>query len=481
MEVTVATTQLATREIARNHYPRLEHLWKWREATEKPTAFEYVHLPDDGQEFLKPTAEMLTRELQDAPEESRSRAIIHFKMGDKAFAEWRYKDAASAYLASGAAAQSLSAHLACGVAKIMVSELRAAVELFEAGRVRSQKRQLTRFEAAFGINLGQAYSDLGEMERARRALEMAHALSRKMEDASLEMLSLVRRGLCCFIRGEYEKGIGHCDCALEIARMEKDPIARARALFARGALLMARGKFKEAEENLRAGMDESKQVERSYIAARLHTQLASLYLLQGKGAMAADTAERALEISRRLTHAQGEAKSLALLAIIYLATDQKTRAIESFRQSVESDRRTDYRRGVARSSLEWAKMLLQQRKWDEVRGLLRQVKELAETTGHRMMFLDSASMLAMLSMDSRENERMGQLKKYMETCRSAGLSGLEIMVLQYMGSAWASVGQFDAAEEHYRMALKRCQQIGAHFDPQFPGGTSDISSFSICT
>jgi len=202
----VATNQLATRETVRNRYPRRGRLWKWREEMGDPTAFEHVHLPDDGQEFLKPTAAMLTRELRDTPDEHRSRAIAHFQAGDRAFVERHYRDAVSSYLASGAAASSLSAHLACGVAKIMVSELRAAVELFEAGRVRAQTRQSTRFEAAFGINLGQVYSDLGEMERSRRALEMALALSRKMKDVSLEMLSLVQRRLCSFTRGEYGEG-----------------------------------------------------------------------------------------------------------------------------------------------------------------------------------------------------------------------------------------------------------------------------------
>ena len=202
----MATNQLTTNETVKNRYSRLDHLWKWRESTGKPTVFEHVHLPDDRQEFLKPTTEMLSRELRDAPDECRGQAIAYFQVGDRAFAEGHYRDAASAYLASGAEASSLSAHLACGVAKIMVSELRAAVELFEAGRVRAQTRQSTRFEAAFGINLGQVYSDLGEMERSRRALEMALALSRKMKDVSLEMLSLVQRRLCSFTRGEYGEG-----------------------------------------------------------------------------------------------------------------------------------------------------------------------------------------------------------------------------------------------------------------------------------
>ncbi len=61
-------------------------LWAGRRRAEESADFEHVHLPDDGQEFLKPTVGMLSSELQDVAAGKRERALACFREGDRAWA-----------------------------------------------------------------------------------------------------------------------------------------------------------------------------------------------------------------------------------------------------------------------------------------------------------------------------------------------------------------------------------------------------------
>ena len=110
-------------------------------------------------------------------------------MGEERFKNWQYRDAAESYQASHEVFESLLALLARGVALMMVSELKEAVNVFEEGRNLSQTRKAARLEAAFEINLGQV-NDLGEPDRSQKALKGARDLCKEIEDAVLEAMAL---------------------------------------------------------------------------------------------------------------------------------------------------------------------------------------------------------------------------------------------------------------------------------------------------
>lgn len=426
--------------------------------------FDRIHLPDNGQVFLKPKVELLIAEWYNNPKKKEQQAISYYQKGEEMFAEWRYRDAADYYRASGDIVESMTAYLAGGVALMMVSELRKAVKMFETGCALAQKKKVVDVETAFRINLGQAYCDLGKSECAQKELEEAVNLSRQIGEDQLELLSLVRMGLFYFLRGKYDRGIQQCRYAEEKAWERKDLAFLADVLFCQGVLLMAKGRFKSAEERLLRGINYSENIDHSYITIRLLTQQTSLLLLLGKEEKAKEIAERALFLCRKFSHPQGEARCSELLAEIYLSSGDIARGLEFFERAVEINRQTEYRHGMVRASLAWARMQLRQGQFEKSRSLAETAHELANQTGHRSLFLESATLSVMLSTDWGEMEKVFRLEQLLEKSILAKLPGMEILILKNLGSVSMATEQRDTAMEYFQVALDRCQEIDSRFE-----------------
>ena len=70
-------------------------LWPFGRHTRKPTIFEHVHLPDEGQEFLKPSLAMLIQEVEGSPDPRHEEAVAHFQTAEEKFESWQYRHAAA--------------------------------------------------------------------------------------------------------------------------------------------------------------------------------------------------------------------------------------------------------------------------------------------------------------------------------------------------------------------------------------------------
>lgn len=244
-------------------------IWPFRQDTEKTAVFEHVFLPDEGRELMKPSARGSARELREIGGEQIDEAISHFQVGEKAFHERRYREAAASYFASYETIESLSACMAWGVALMVVSELREAAGVFETGLRLAKERQVARFEAVFGINLGQVCNDLGEPDRALEALKRARNLCQEAQEPVLEAMALRHLGIVMFVQGAYDEGMRFSDCAIQIAHDSKDQMNGASALFVRGVLLTAKGLLMEAENALLEGVKCLRDIKDSYIAGLL--------------------------------------------------------------------------------------------------------------------------------------------------------------------------------------------------------------------
>ena len=195
----------------------LSALWPFGRRLGKAVDFEHVHLPDDGKEFLKPPLKMLLQELEKASAPQQKEALAHFRVGEERFKNHQYRDAAKSYQASYEVFKSLSALLARGVALMMVSELKEAAKVFEEGRNLSQTLEVTRLEAAFGINLGQVCNDLGEPDRSQKALTGARDLFRESENAALEAMALRHLGMTFLTQALYNEALACCEEAIQIS------------------------------------------------------------------------------------------------------------------------------------------------------------------------------------------------------------------------------------------------------------------------
>ena len=364
-----------------NYFPVV---WPSNRDSEESTAFERVHLPNDGRELLKPPLKLFKRELHSVSARDGDQSITNFEAGNKSFQEQHYRKAIEFYRTSGEAATSLSSLLAQGVSLMMVSEIRDAVHVFEVGRVLARRRQAKRFEAVFRINLGQALIDLGEAERSREVLEGARNLSRRVQDPFLEATALGHLGLLSFVYGLYDEGLEYCDLALKTTQEESSCLRYAGALFVKGVLQMARGDLQEAENVFRQCIDES-AIQDSHTEIRIFQQLTLLHLLRGRVREAKESLELSFRIIERITYPQGEARSLGLLALIHFSTNEVELGHATFERSLELDRRTGYRCGEIRQCLAWGKKTFsrdREGKLEPFFGMPRSLRKQPVKAGH---------------------------------------------------------------------------------------------------
>ena len=441
----------------------LQRFWPRRQRAVEALSFEHVDLPDDGQEFLKPTAAMLVEELRDAEPADRDRALAHFLEGDRLFKKRRYEEAARTYQVSGLTVATPSSLMAQGVVLMMVSDLRAGASAFHKAVKQAKLHHASRMEVASSVNLGQACGDLGEGKRAKRVLERALQLSQAIKDIPLELLSLVRLALNSFSLGEYHEGIQYCDHVLSIPHKLTSPLVRAKTLFAKAVILIGGGEIETVAPVLQEGARHAESARPSYVAVRVRALLASLHMLQGQMDEATNAANCALSMCRRLCNRQGEARCIGLLAVISQSAGHPTRGLEYFNNAVELTRQLQYRRGVARLHLEWAHFQLLQGNPKAARTAYQEAENTAGAIGHTALLLDSTCMATVLS-DIGGEEKISRLQECAEISRSATLPAIEILVLRHIGSLYAAMGRLDEAISQLQMALQRSQRIGRRLE-----------------
>ena len=426
----------------------------------KSRIFEQVYLPDEGREYLKPPLGMFIRELSSIQGEKRTRAICYFWKGDRAFRRSKFREAAISYLNCCKTLDSNCGSMAHAVALMMTSELRRAIEVMETGRNVARVRLEKLLEAAFDINLGQAYNDLGEPDRSRDALTTARRLSHEIGNRSLEAMSLRHLGLTLFVQGSYDEGIKCCERATQISHDDRDALENASTLFVKGVLLMAKGELEQAEDVFLGGIDQLGDLKCSFTEGRIWVQLAYLYLIRGRRQEAKNASENALAIFQRISNAQGEARSWGLLALCHFSDGQPERCPQIFDRALELDRKAGNRRGEIRLQIMRAKLCLQQQQFSDAHVLLRDSDKLAKEVGQIIYQLEAVPLLAIMAGDMPEDERISILKNCLDLSKSANVPTAQIQIHRYLASVHISLGQVNDAVARCNEAVALSQKIG---------------------
>ena len=434
--------------------------WPSGRRTKKPAEFVHVHLPDDGQEFLKSSPAMLIQELGGASGSEQKEAAVRFREGNGRFKNCQYRDAARLYRASFDVSESLSALLAQGVALMMVSELKQAAEVFEEGRILSRQREAGRFEASFGINLGQVCNDLGEPGRSRKALEEARELSAEIDQPALEAMALRHLGTTFLTQALYDDALATCEEAIQISEEVGDKTSVGHVLCNKASFLASRGNLNDSEEVFRQCLTLGRETEDPYVLGRVHTNVANLELIRGNAEEATLAIEKALDIHRGIGYAQGEARNLGTLALLQISQGNRDVGDQCHKNAVKIDRRLGYRRGEIRELFTMARLHLQDAQVDEALQLLRSISDLAKKIGHPRIQTESSVLIAYLLPDISIEERVSVLEGHLESRPSTDGPILQILVSNILAGAYAELGLFDNAIGSCQWAVSESRNIG---------------------
>ena len=451
----------SSKPIAKNNWSHsIKKLWKNRRDKKSPADFEHVYLPDDGQEFLKPSEGTLIQELQDLSGGQRDQAIVYFQEGDRAFREWRYRDATNNYLASGRIIESLAAYSAHGVALIMVSELREAVETLDKARILAQNRQAIRFEIAVGINAGQVYNDLGDLERAQECFKVVRDLCQKIKDHSLEAIALRHLGVVLKNRGDYSKAIECCEKAVQNSSDLQDNVGKAAGFSNIAFIYLTQRDLKHTEELLRSSIASVSEIGNHYQVGRLWTNLSNTLLEKGNLIDAKEALGEASRIHRQLQYRHGEIRNIIDLGILNCAEGKLEDGFQALELAVQQSVEIEYRRGEIRARESLGMFHLQNQSDGEARLMLEQVHYISEKIGLSCKAIDISSMLACISDEAPLTDSIQlQLENCLHKSRSLKFPLEEINILQRLGRLQLSLGHFFEAEKQFLSALYLSKNI----------------------
>ena len=457
------TTSIRERRLTVNSVSsqsRLRAFWPLGPKTKNPAEFERVHLPDDGQEFLKSSKDMLIQELDEVSGTEQKEAAAHFRAGEERFRDWQYRDAARRYRVSFEVFETLSALLARGVALMMVSELKEAAGVFEEGRNLSMQRASGRFEAAFGINLGQVYNDLGEPKRSRDVLEDARDLSAEIDQPALEAMALRHLGTTLLTQSMYDDAIATCEEAIQLSMEIGDEKSVGHILCNKAVFLASRGNLNESEEIFQQCLKLGRETEDPYVLGRVHTNVANLELIRGNVNDATATLEKALDIHRGINYSQGEARNLGMLAIVKIGEGKLADGYQKFEQAVRIDRESGYRRGEAGLLLMVAGIYLQNNQQQRAYELFQLACKTAGDIHLRYIHIDASAMVTLLMSDIQIEDRISKLEDAIGLSRSVPNPVLEIGISRRLSLLLFDSGRFSEAIALAQQALAFSQEIG---------------------
>ena len=454
-EGAVETPAPPTSQRKRSRQHRIRQL---RRSPAESLDFEHVHLPDDGQEFLKPTEDMLLQDLLNSPSKERDRALAHFRNGDELFSSWRYREAADAYEVSGQTAESPLSFMARGVALTMVSDLRNAANAFEEASGRARTCHAVTLEAALGINIAQVHRDLGRAKSACRILESTRALCHSANNTCLEGLALRHLGAVLLMQELYDDAVACCDSAIQQAHYVEDRTAIGHSLCSKGAFLAAKGDLHRASAVFKHASSLA-QREDPTLQGRIHINLANLHLARRNFPEALHYSDQALTVHRRSGYRQGEARNLSMRAVVRVAQGVPLQDLRAYKRAIDLDRGLNYRKGVLRTELTIAKTQVAIGDTANALTLLASANHIAEDIGHMYAELESSVLVALLAPATELQDKI-HLLEHSLTKSTAAYPLLATQILSILGTLYGALGLYDKAVDMCRQALARSKDSG---------------------
>ncbi|HEU4322892.1 MAG TPA: tetratricopeptide repeat protein [Roseiflexaceae bacterium] len=223
------------------------------------------------------------------------------------------------------------------------------VPQLERAIVAAQRRRDRKAEATFLGNLGNVYSDLGEVRRAIELYEQRLTIARELGDRRGEGSALGNLGIAYYSLGEVQRAIDLHEQALAIARERGDRASESSALGNLGNVYADLGEVQRAIELYEQALAIARERGDRRGEGRSLGNLGRAYSDLGEVRRAIELYEQDLAIARELGDRASEGSALGNLGKAYSDLGEVRRAIELYEQCLTIVRERDDRRGEGRS------------------------------------------------------------------------------------------------------------------------------------
>jgi tetratricopeptide (TPR) repeat protein len=310
-------------------------------------------------------------------------------------------------------------------------------------------------------NLGLAYADLGQVERAIEYHQQALAIAHEIGDRRGEGNRLGNLGLAYADLGQVERAIEYYQQALAIAREIGDRRNEGAWLGNLGNAYAALGQVERAIEYYGQALAISRGIgDRRGEGNRLGN-LGLAYADLGQVERAIEYYEQALAIAREIGDRRNEGAWLGNLGLAYAALGQVERAIEHHEQALAIAREIGDRRGegsdLGNLGNVYAALGQVERAIEYHQQALAISREIVDRRGEGSHLGNLGNAYAALGQVARAIEHHEQALAISREIVDRRGEGSD---LGNLGSAYAALGQVERAVEHYEQALAISREIG---------------------
>lgn len=183
-------------------------------------------------------------------------------------------------------------------------------------------------------NLGIAYLDLGEHQKAIEHHEQALEIARQIRDREGEGNHLGNLGLAYFGLGEYRQAIEYLEQVLEIFRLIGNRQGESSALGNLGLAYRNLGETEKAIEYHKQALGISQLIGDRQGEGNDLSGLGNAYFVLGEHRKAIEHYEQALEIARQIRDRGGEGKHLSNLGVIHQHLGETKKACGLWREAL---------------------------------------------------------------------------------------------------------------------------------------------------
>lgn len=296
-------------------------------------------------------------------------------------------------------------------------------------------------------NLGIAFCNLGEVQKAIEYYEQVLVIAEKIEDRQSEGTALGSLGSAYSDQDEVEKAIKYHEQALGIAREIGDRRGEGAELGSLGVAYSDLGQMEKAIEYLEQALGIAREIGDRQNEGAWLGNLGLIYYSLGEVEKAIEYHEQALVIAREIGGRLNEGVELGNLGLAYSDLGEVEKAIEHYEQALVIAREIGDRKneGNQLGNLGLTYMTLGQ--LDEAIEYYGQTMVIAREIGDRQ---NEGTTLGNLSIAYYSQ---GQVDKAIEYCRQALVVSQEIVDRRGEGSFLNNLGSFFANENKYKKAL----------------------------
>jgi tetratricopeptide (TPR) repeat protein len=324
-------------------------------------------------------------------------------------------------------------------------------------------------------NLGTAYRNIGQVQRAISRYEQALEMSREIGDRSGEGRRLDELGTCYSALGQASRAIEYHEQALEIAREIGNRHGEGTALGNLGLCYSDLGHTSRAIEYHEQALAIRREIGTRRGEGIDLGNLGDCYSAFGQTRRAIGYHEQALAIAREIGNRRSEGNRLTGLGNCYSALGQASRAIEYHEQALAIAREIGNRRGEGTALDNLAEVLIDEGRYAEAIPLAQESVKIGEEISSPRRGNYSNVYLALAQFYSGD---LIIARAACEAARRYDVPENNHYVLALLGGIALRQGIQPAAQEAFAAAVQQAEQLLAHSAQNYKALDSKGLAFS---